>query len=353
MKLFYICIAAIVLSSCKKEEIKDPVTDSEPVFNAEIQLDGSSLKLEAGINDVFMSTFSESINGANKYSGQLGNEDQYLKIGIFQGDIDIQDPFSVKNFQGALHFAALPQGPLAILKKADFPNAAIIDHVIWYKDGLQEGFNELAIMEPGKYEICAEVHFIDGEEKVLCNQLILGFNLNGDCRIDHLQNTSGELHAWLEEPSFQIGGVQWFVDGQLVCSDNELITFIDKETHLVEAIVTFTNGSVRKRAILVDGSLTGHLIHDFTVVENSPSNQTRWDYGVIMELLVDGKQYTTLTANNQDSSIDITDIAYFGLNAQGKKVYKCVGNLSAIVKEIGTNNSIPVSISTTFGLEMD
>jgi hypothetical protein len=57
--------------------------------------------------------------------------------------------------------------------------------------------------------------------------------------------------------------------------------------------------------------------------------------------------------NNIDSSLEISDISYYGLNAQGHEVYKCVGTINAFVKEVGTGNISPVSITATFGLEMN
>lgn len=354
MKNILIAILSLsVLFSCKKEEIKDPVEDSVPVFKANIQLDGEDFLLEAGKDDVFMSTYTETVNGVERFSGKLGRSDVYIELGVFQGDLDINDPFSLKNFQGVLQFASIPVGPLAVLSKDDFPNAQVIDHIVWFKNGIQAGIDDMNISEPGRYDVCAEVHFIDGQIHQLCNELLLGYNINADCRIKHILSVFGDLHVWMDQPTSEINEIKWYLDGELYQTGEELDCVIDPNEHLIEAEISFENGSVRRKAILVDGSLSGHLINDFTYVETSPVNQIRWDYGVVINVLRDGKQYTSLTANNMDSSVEITDIEYYGQNAQGKNVYKCTGTIDAMVREVGTNSVVPITISTTFGLEMN
>jgi hypothetical protein len=346
-------IALLFLVSCKKEVIKDPVVSSTPVFTADVQLGEEEFVLEAGNEDVFMQTYTILHNGVNRFSGKLGKEDVYVEMGVYQGDLDMNEPFSLKNFQGALHFIETPTEPLAVLSKNDFPNTMSIDEIVWFVDGEEESVNTLQINEPGKYQVCAEVHFYGGEVETLCNELLIGYYTNANCRIRHFINANNALKVWIDEESVSIGSIDWYVDGVKTSESVILEMQIDQNSHKIMAEINFTNGTVRRKAILVEGSQEGHFIDDFSHVEQAASNQMRWDYGVLVQVKKNGKLYTTLDADNSDSNVQVNDITYYGLNDQGKHVYKCLASVNCTVKDVLSGEILPLTFTTQFGLEMN
>lgn len=351
--ILIISATTLIIGACKKEVIQDPIVNSTPVFTANVLLGEEEFLLEAGNDDVLMETFTIEHNGVNRYSGKLGKEDVFIEMGVYQGDMDLNEPFSPKNFQGALQFIELPNQPLITLSKEDFPNTGSIDEIVWFVDGVESAINNLQINEPGKYAICAEVHFNGGSVSTLCNELLVGYHTNANCRIRHFINANNALKVWIDEETSEISSIDWFVDGVKVSEDPILEMPIDQNGHMVQAVINFTNGSTRKKTILADGSQIGHFIDDFSHAEDDALNDVRWDYGVLIQVKKNGKTYSTLGADNDDSNVQVTDIKYFGLNDQGKQVYKCEAQVNAMVKDVNGTEILPLSFTTKFGLEMN
>ena len=65
-----------------------------------------------------------------------------------------------------------------------------------------------------------------------------------------------------------------------------------------------------------------------------------------------GKKYTTETAKNEDAYLLITGLEYYGKNDAGMDVYKVSADIKAQVREVGTSNTIPMSFTTVFGIEI-
>lgn len=338
---------------CKKEVIKDPVVNASPVFTANVSLGEEEFLLEAGKDNVFMETYTILHNGVNRFSGKLGKEDLYVEMGVYQGDMDMNEPFSMKNFQGTLHFIQASSQALVTLSKEDFPNTMNIDEIVWIVDGVETAVNNLQINEPGKYNVCAEVHFYGGAVSTLCNELLIGYHTNANCRIRHFINANNSLKVWVDEETSAISSIEWFIDGVEVSESALLEMVIDQNGHHIMAEIQFANGSIRKKTLWVDGSQVGHFIDDFSHVENAVTNDVRWDYGVLIQVKKNGKTYSTLGADNLDSSVQVTDIEYFGLNGQGKHVYKCEAQINAMVKDVNSSEVLPLTFTTQFGLEMN
>jgi hypothetical protein len=131
-----------------------------------------------------------------------------------------------------------------------------------------------------------------------------------------------------------------------------LDTYVNQGSHTIEAEVHFKNGVVRKKSMVIDGSNQGKMIYDFSVLEQNVIDPTKWDYSIVLNIRKDGKLYSTLNTNNSDSQISITDISYYGQNAQGKHVYKCVGQINAMLSESGSSEVKHLQCSTRFALEL-
>ena len=342
----------LVLTSCEKHKVEDPLPEGKPVFTAQGTFGTEEFALGAGKGNCFMSTFLHEENGVMRYSGRLGSADFYVEMGVFQGDLDMTEPLSLENFQGSLAFAELPTEALVLLSKDQFGNAANMQEVNWYLDGTWAGVNEIEIMEPGKYEVCAEVKFYDQSISVLCNTLLVGYHLNASATVQHTISGQGVLNAWVSDYTEDVQSVKWFVDGENISSSMQLSTSISNSSHDVMAEITFSNGAIRQKRIVVDGASSNKHIGDFTTVEMGTSNQFNWDYKVVIRVVKDGKTYSTVDADNAKSEIELVDIVYFGKNSAGKDVYKCIGTVSANLKDEQSGELKEISFTTSFGLEM-
>jgi hypothetical protein len=350
--LLFVSMATMLLFSCKKKTIDPPAGSTSPVFALNGSLDGDDFTIEAGKNNAFMTTFMDMSNGVALFSGRLGADDLFVEMGIYNGDVDIVQPFSLKNFQGNLLFAEACISPLLTLSKNDFPNAQFINEVKWFIDGELAGVNSATISSPGKYNVCALVKFMDQTEATVCNEMIIGYNVNAHCRMHYFMNMQGQLKVWMDEASAPIEYIDWKVDGLASGNLDLLDIYVNQELHTIEAEVHFENGVVRKKSMVIDGSSNGKFIYDFSSLEQSVVNPIKWDYAIVLQVMKDGKLYSSLNADNSESQISITDFSYYGLNAQGKKVYKCIAQINAFLAENGSSTTKHFEGTTTFGVEI-
>ena len=64
------------------------------------------------------------------------------------------------------------------------------------------------------------------------------------------------------------------------------------------------------------------------------------------------EHYRSDMANNTSSSVQITDITYFGLNSAGKNVYKVSGIIDCKERKVGTSIDANLSVNFVFGIEI-
>jgi hypothetical protein len=350
--LLFVSLATMLLFSCKKKTIDPPVGSTSPIFTMNASLDGDDFTIEAGKNNAFMTTFMDMSNGVALFSGRLGADDLYVEMGIYNGDVDIVQPFSLKNFQGDMVFAASNTSPLLTLSKNDFPNAQLVNEVKWFIDGELAGVNTATISQPGKYNVCAQVKFYDQSEANVCNELLVGYHVNAHCRMHYFMNMQGQLKVWMDQASAPIEYINWKVDGLAIGSLDLLDIHVNQGLHSIEAEVHFENGVVRKKSMVIDGSSNGKFIYDFSSLEQSVVDPIKWDYAIVLKVMKDGKLYSSMNADNSESQISITDFSYYGLNAQGKKVYKCIAQINAFLAENGSATTKHFEGTTTFGFEI-
>lgn len=355
MKTIYTYLILIGLStigvSCKKEKIEEPLPEQQAVFMSQGTIGAEFFSIKAGENNFYMHTFTEQVNGVSLFSGKLSDGDFELQMSIYDGFIDLPSANN-QDLPENIQFAMTSLEPLAVLSKDLLPNAAFIQQIKWFVNGTYAGLNNVEIIEPGVYNVCAEVTFNDSSISNLCNEMILGYIKHATCKVRHLLSQNGSLQTWIEEDLVPISSIKWFVDGEFVSDDLKLMTTIDSLNHKVLAEVTFTNGVKRTKAILIDGSLSGKFIDDFSTFEVN-SNPSNWDFKVVISLKKDGKVYVSNLAPNQSSTLHITNITYFGQNSAGKMVFKIQAEVSCSLKEVGTGEVLPFNCATVFGLEIN
>lgn len=339
-------------SSCKKEEIEDPITSNSPIFKAEGSLGSENFFVEAGEDNFYMQTYSEVINGVDFFSGKLSNGAFEIEMGIYDGNLDFSSSNFSQDLPENIGFANLPSSPITTLSKEMLPNSLMIDQVKWYVNGVLAGTNTAKIMTPGIYNVCANMTFLDGSEGSLCNEMILGYMKHATCQLRHFLSSGGVFQGWIETSSETINSVKWFIDNVHVSDNIKLITSLDQQSHLITAEISFENGVKRKKSMLIDGSLSGKFIDDFSVFENETTT-VNWDFDVSISVKKDGKEYVSATADNTSSTLHITDVKFYGTNSAGKSVIKISADVSCLLKESSTGNIVPFTCSTVFGVEVD
>lgn len=353
-KFIFIVFASLsaLITSCHKEKVEEPPVASSPIFKAEGTLGTESFAIAAGEDNFYMNTFSDVVNGVDFFSGNLTDGSFELEMGIYDGNLDISSSNFSEDLPENIGFATNPTQPLAILSKSLLPNEMMIQQIDWFVNGVYEGSNTVEIMLPGKYNICAKVSFNDGSEETLCNEMILGYTKHATCQLRHFLSQGGAFQAWVDEYSVPLSSVKWFIDGNYASDNFKLITNLDQYSHIITAEINFENGVKRTKSMLIDGSLNGKFIDDFTVFENAGSI-VNWDFDVSISLKKNGKQYISSNVSNETAQLTITDVDFYGTNSAGKAVFKISANVICNLKEAGTGEVLPFTCSTTFGLQVE
>lgn len=345
----------MILASCSKEQVVIP-DGNDPVFTVEGSLGGEELSLTAGDYNAYMHTTTKLVQGVRVFTGELTDGSTSIELGIFDGNVDIPNHIPEVDLANiALKFAKRFPEPLIVLTKDGINQNQNIGSVNWYVNGVSKG-PEAAIMEPGKYDVCAHVTFIGAPGIIheLCDEIIIGYERSANCSIDYMIN-SNSIQASLASTGGAIENVEWFVDGTQVASSNNAMnwTALDSNFHTITAKATFANGVVREKSCLINTANPYQWIPDFTYFEIASGNGfPNQDYRVRLNITRDGREYKSVYANNESSSITLLNLEYFDDNVNGNKVYKATVQIEAIVMEMSTEKLIPVNLTATLGIEV-
>jgi hypothetical protein len=348
--LLYISTLLLVFASCKKTEIDDLPVGNSPVFKAEGMINGNSFSLIAGENGVVMNTYTEKVNGVNKYTGSIGNENIELEFGIYDGDLD-QINESIPNIGATEFWAVNPHEPLTTLSKFYFSNASSIQKIDWYLNGVFAGLNQVDIYLPGKYNVCANVTFYDGSQANLCNEIIIGYKRNGNFQLYHTINSSGKLTAWIDPFQGEVENIIWELDNEVIGTAATTSYLVPTGGYKLKATVNFIDGTQRIKSVHLDGTLEQKFIDDFTVFEIKENATQPWDYNVLVRFKENGIIYRSDLIDNSESNIEIEKVEYYGLNQAGNQVYKLTATVHAFLKSTA-NIQKEINFKTEFGIEI-
>jgi hypothetical protein len=355
-RIAYCCLIIISLASCKKEEVVLPESN-DPVFRVDGSFDGQNFSLIAGDNNAYMHTMTETVNGVEVFSGNLSNGDFSVEMGVYNGLIDMPSSqvvlelvdlnpnFSMNSTQGLMF---LSKNMLVS------PSGQYIEQIFWYIDGVFAGVNDVVIYDPGKYEVCAEAKFADGTVQSLCNELIVGYKHNANFSIDFSIDQLGNLESSIDNMGYDINMVNWTMDSVSMTNQTDYLQqVVNSGVHYLNAQVHFTNGVVRSKTALIDGSLAARHIPDFTVFEETaPEFIIPRDFNIRLKVKSAGSLYLSEMVDNSNSSLTITGVEYYGKNSSGNDVYKIMVNVSAQLKETITLETVSINFSSSFGIEI-
>lgn len=340
----------VMFASCKKHTVEIPEAN-DPVFHTEGTLNGQSFELVAGDDNAYMHTMVMEENGVDVFSGKISNGDFSIELGIFSGFVDMQGKIDLDDLPEALNFSRVSTTALATLDKDLFPNAQLISEVAWYVNGVPKGINYHEIDEPGIYDVRAVITFTDMDTAELSSELIVGYKRHANAKIKHYLDINGKLSAWLDDPIIPVEKIRWFLDGQFVSDDADFSMDINQENHILSAEISFENGVVRSKNMLVDGSLSGKFIDDLTVFENSTLALLNQDFNIRLKIEQDGETLSSAYADNSGVHVEIISVEYYTLNALGNIVYKVRAHISAKVNN-AQGDFQDVDFETVFGIAL-
>lgn len=350
-KITLLAACVLLAGSCKKEIIPPPGSTS-PVFVASGTFGGEAVSLNAGDDNVTMSTQSTQQNGVDFYEGILGNSQFKIDMGIFAGDIDMENP-SLPDFQNIheLSFASMPGGaPIYKIVKDSFPNRELIHQIQWEVNGEMKGLDVLEINQPGKYQVCAHVTFSDYTVETICNEVIVGFKTSADFELNFFLGQDHSFKSWVKTFGSNVQSVKWFDGTQEIDNSEILNTTLSSERHFIRAEILFANGVKRSKTVLIDGALTGFNIYDFTKPGLAPL--FLWDYTAKVKVTKDGVDYYSHNTPNSTNRITVDNITYYGVNEDGDNVYILNGKVNVNLKSAaGVVKLLKMDISFGFAVK--
>ncbi|MCH2223968.1 MAG: hypothetical protein MK066_04295 [Crocinitomicaceae bacterium] len=350
--LWLICVLVISLTSCKKDEVMLPV-ENDPVFRVDGQFDGENLSIVAGDDNAYMHTETKVLNGVNVFSGDLNDGNLFVKMGVYDGNLDVPSSDFLTQLPNTLSFSKNNNMPLITLRKDLFSNCNYISSINWKVDNVDVGSNNYSIYEPGKYMVCADVTFTDGTSNELCNELILGYDKQGDFSIKPYLSLDGMLSAWISDSSSEIEKVLWYLNGEEVSSDSEMSSPVETGAYLLRVDVFFANGAVRSKEMLIDGGNIANYIDDLSFLEQFTIGPLNRDFNLWIEVIKDGVSYHSENSNNESKSVTIDEIEYTGVNSLGNRTYRIKANVTATLSSnIQGYSDKPISFDVAFGIEI-
>ena len=320
-KIIIIAVFTLLLfNSCKKEIVEIPESNS-PVFSVEGTIGEDEVKFVVGDDNSIFTTLTDNYNGINFYKGKLVNGSDEIELGLFKGDNDISAVNINKLVsQGDFNFAELTSEPIFEVNKNYFENSSNIKEIKWFVDGIYAGTNLLSIVNPGKYQVCAQINYNNLPSKTVCNEIIVGFNRNANFELKHTLFENNQLKSWIEGPSnTTISKIKWFINDILVSENLILNANIESQINSIKAEVEFANGAKRIRTILVDGTQSNGSFEDFAIYENLNTNF--WDYKLKLNLKYKGEDYSSININNDDAIFNVNSITFLGNDSAGFPVY--------------------------------
>ncbi|MDX2362065.1 MAG: hypothetical protein QNK23_14750 [Crocinitomicaceae bacterium] len=343
----------MIFSSCDKKEIVLETTN-DPVFVTSGEINGEAFTIVAGDNGAYMNTMTLMENGVQVFSGEMSGENLSLELGIYDGNLDMP----TQNLIGELinfnpTFSMGYTGDYVTLSKHKYctqTNSQNIEKIEWFVDGVKKGINDAVISEPGIYNVCARIKYYGSSViEDLCNEMIVGYRRAENCSISFVMSQDSIVEASIESFGAPVTEVKWFMDGDQVSTDHTFDSILaDDNLHKLTAEVHMGD-VVRTKTVIIDK--LGRTANDFTFLEELSSPSSR-DFDLRLKIVQDGTVLVSETTDNLDASIEITGFEYYEKNSSGNDVYKITANVHANVQEVVSENIIPVSFTTTFGVEI-
>lgn len=349
-KLKYISIVAgmLVLFSCTKDEITPNPPANDPVFSVQGSIDGKEMSMEAGEDNTFMYTDVVNVNGVDQYRGAMINSNSKLQINIFDGMLDIPELNTDIVGNEILIGPSPSEHLLATLSKDLFENSGSIDELKWTIDGDKKEGEEIFIMEPGKYEVCADIVFSNGTTGSTCNTFLIGYEQNSSSTLEYFLADDGKIVSFVQSENNNISHIHWYRNDVLVSKKTIYVdTVSGLNSYPLKARITYKNGALRNREIWVNRNNINYQIGDFSSIENQ--SDLTWDHKAVIKLTINGEEYVSIPENN-GQMIKIDNSYEYGSNESGETVTIIEGKLNTSFMNTSTQEVHEGTFDIKFGI---
>jgi len=350
-KYSFLVLFLLTLVGCKKEEVTpDSLANELPVFMIMGNIDGEPVNFQAGVNGAYLSTHSVITAGVERFSGRIVQGENYSEFGLYNGNLLLPNS-NITQVGTKISLSSPPNVALFNLNKELLNNYSNIESIDIKVNGKPYG-KAVTIYEPGIYEICVDVHFLDAQQSsaTICNTIVLGYKDFGAFKIQHSTSGSGQVQALIITAG-QIANVDWFVDNVYVSSGNNFSGAISESGHVLMAEVSFANGVLIKRQVFVNGFDESVFVEDMMNFKLSLAETLMRDFKADFSIFRNGILYTHVPSVAQPEVI-ITGFSYYGLNTSGKEVYKLTGTISTQMKNNTTSSIVNAQFNVAIGIEI-
>ncbi|MDX1652348.1 MAG: hypothetical protein R3277_07645 [Brumimicrobium sp.] len=348
-RIFHIIlpVLGLMLFSCKKDELPVTPTENNPVFSVSGKIGNNQLDLSAGENDFFMHTGTFSWNGVRQFQGNLTSGSNNIEMQISDGLLDVPgielDPDDFQSFSIAPN---LPGDPLAVYSLQDFYYSQNITSLSWEINGEPYSGQQLKIFEPGRYQLCATVEFLNGNVATTCNEVIIGYQKNAFGVLKHLVTDNNKIFAFIDSPNNPIESVEWLVNDSLIGTGVDFKFTPVLSAFVLEAKIHYENGVYREKEVFID-VINNNFIEDFTVLENQAN--LFWDHKAMLKINYGGRSYIALP-NSTGNDIIIDDVIPFQNNNSGQNVSILKGKFSGFFMDVLNQEIVEGDLNFSFGI---
>jgi len=352
LKYLTVLTVFLLMNSCSKDVIEPLPEENNPVFSVTGQIDGNAFSINAGESGAFMSTSTTIKNNVKRFIGSLENAQTGFSISFSDGMLDI--PSFNSNIENFETFKISPYAygePLAEYSLESFPNSEYISDIEWSIDGDIQPDNTLRIYEPGRFEVCASVIFIDGSEGYACNEVLVGYQKNVHSVLRHIITQDYKAIAFLDNPNKPIATIDWLINDSLITtssSENFKTENINLDQFRLGANATFQNGVVRKKEIFVNTQNANNYIGDFSILENQST--LHWDHTATVIVRHNQKEYRAIQNGSNTAEITVNDVVSFNNNSSGEEVSIFKGTLSCSFIDLETQQIVDGEFEFSFGV---
>lgn len=349
--IILICGVLLSLVSCQKEKVEIQESN-DPIFTINGNFNGEEIEMIAGDNGAFMHTFTEIVNGVNLYSGSIGSASNSITIGIYDGNVDYTQVYLQDLLSTLIPQFASEGSANVSISASDFVSSQEISYLSWNVNGVDKGTSDLELTEPGKYQVCAEVHYTDLSVKTVCNEIIVGYATHANAQLN-VATIQGQLTASLTPMMAGITAAEWYLNNVSIGTGQYLDAAIGSGTKELKCVIHFDNGITRVKRVLVNGTQPLKNVGDFSAAEYLNQGSYIQDYKLLVSYMKNGVNYRSDLVDNSQASMAITSIEYYGKNGNGKSVYKVGFESSLQLGTTGSTTTYPFHFQSTFGIEIE
>jgi|GEM_PF-4554661 len=333
----FVTFFGVSFSSCKKE--LKPIPSTTPVFSVSGTLDGNPIQLDAGDGDTIMNAYQWQWNNVVTQTGMLGNKENYIKIELLSGDIDLSSINSQYISMMVVDGVYIPSGVFSTLNKSQLSNANSFQKLSWSYNG-QNLADNLTIQEPGKYTLSADVVYNNGTSANVSNDIFVGYGSHQFFKLETaVQNHILTGTIFTDEA---VDSVQWLIGTHSVSTAGKQVQFgLSDSSNKIQAKVFFQNGLSRLRSLVFDKDGQTNYLEDYVYLIESSLQNRLLDYKTKVEIGINGVIYKTEIVEDQlDNMIVVSKKEQYIDQLTGKKAVKLTAKLHANFKNLATGGII-------------